>query len=90
MPIALTIAHGTAVAALDASSEMWTLESKPQIVHRGERKLKMNAYPLVQPLTAHDDMIETMIRIKRISHTVRKVAESITGIILEFLWRSGR
>lgn len=66
--IALTIAQGTAVAALDASSLICTLESKEpghrvsvyltemkikfvQIVHRGARKLKINAYPSGQPLT---------------------------------------
>jgi len=61
IPIALTIAHGTAVAALDASSEMCTLESKLPIVHMGERKLRMKAYPSVHPLTEHDDIDETMI-----------------------------
>lgn len=35
MPMAQTIAYGTAVAALDASSLMWTLESKePALEYR--------------------------------------------------------
>jgi len=34
--MALTMAQGTAVAALDASSEMWTQESKPPMLHTGE------------------------------------------------------
>lgn len=65
MPMAPTIAHGTAVAALLASSLIWTLESKEpvalsasiclrerldlHIVHRGERKLRMKANPLAYP-----------------------------------------
>jgi hypothetical protein len=49
MPIATTIAHGTAIAALEASSDMCTLESKLEIVQRGAIKLKMNAYPSVHP-----------------------------------------
>ena len=39
IPMAVTIPHGTATCALDASSEMWTLESKEQMVQRGARKL---------------------------------------------------
>jgi hypothetical protein len=36
IPIAQTMAQGTAVAAFEASSLMWTLESK-EPVHRGLR-----------------------------------------------------
>jgi hypothetical protein len=54
MPIAVTIAQGTAVAALEASSEICTLQSNPQIVHRGARKLSMKAYPLVHPSTVNE------------------------------------
>lgn len=43
IPMAFTMAQGTAVAAFPASSEIWTLESKLQIVHRGARKLRMKA-----------------------------------------------
>ena len=34
--MAPTMAKGTAVLALEASSEMWTQESKPPILHTGE------------------------------------------------------
>lgn len=37
------IPSGTAVVALEASSEMWTQESKPLIVHKGARKPRMKA-----------------------------------------------
>ena len=49
--MAITIAHGTAVAAFAASSLICTLESNALMVHTGARKLRTNAYPFVQPFT---------------------------------------
>lgn len=49
--MALTIAHGTATAALDASSLMCTQLSNEVMVQQGARKLKMKLNPLGQPLT---------------------------------------
>jgi len=43
IPMALTMAHGTAVAAFDDSSLICTLESKEPMVHDGARKLRINA-----------------------------------------------
>jgi len=48
--MALTMAHGTATAALDASSLMCTQLSNEAIVHKGARKLMIKAYPSGQPL----------------------------------------
>jgi len=42
--------HGTAKAALLASSEIETAQSKLQIVHTGARKLRMNANPEGHPV----------------------------------------
>lgn len=64
MAMALTMAHGTAVAAFEASSEMCTLASKPQIVHRGARKLMMNANPSGHPSTIGKENSETRKTLK--------------------------
>jgi hypothetical protein len=71
MAMALTMAHGTAIAAFEASSEMCTLASKPQIVHRGARKLMMKANPSDHPSTISIKNCET-----------RKNAEGSAGDIL--------
>jgi hypothetical protein len=44
------VTHGTAKAALLASSEIETAQSKLQIVHTGAKKLRMNANPDGQPV----------------------------------------
>jgi hypothetical protein len=38
--IAPEIAHGTAVEAFDASSEIWTQESKPPMLHTGDSQAR--------------------------------------------------
>jgi hypothetical protein len=38
--IAAAMAHGTAVDAFDASSEIWTQESNPPILHTGDSQAR--------------------------------------------------
>lgn len=45
-----SVAHGTAMAALLASSEMDTAQSKEQMVQTGAKKDKMKANPFGHPV----------------------------------------
>ncbi len=100
------IAHGTAVAALDASSLMCTHESKEpigadeeidkhqgrgylQIVHTGERKLRMKAKPFVQPLTVEDVSVADLRR-SEMSQTILETTERERCAIPQLLGRRCR